>query len=91
MKNFINELLINASAPLMQHIMHNKLYTYFTKNRIFFNKQLGFRAVHSTDYALVVLVDQMCESFDEGNIFEASLLTSQKILIQKSTRYYCKN
>lgn len=81
-KNFINELSINISAPLMQHIMHNRLYTYLTKNKIFFKKQFGFRAVHSTDYALVVPVDQMCESFDEGSIFEASLLTSQKLLIQ---------
>ena len=44
--------------------MYNRLYTYFTENKINFEKQFGFRASNSTDHALLDLIDKICECFD---------------------------
>ena len=49
--------------------MHNRLYDYFTVNNILFNKQVGFGAGHSTEYALFELIDQIWESFNDKNYF----------------------
>ena len=37
--------------------MYNRLYTYLAENNILFNKQFGFRASHSTEHALLELID----------------------------------
>ena len=49
--------------------MYNRLYNYFTGNSILFNKQFGFRAGHSTEHALLELIDQICDSFNDKNYF----------------------
>ena len=45
--------------------MYNKLYTYLTENNILFNLQFGFRCQHSTEHAIVELVDKILNSFSE--------------------------
>ena len=43
--------------------MYNRLYSY----DILFNKQLRFRAGHSTEHALLELVDQISNTFNDKN------------------------
>ena len=43
--------------------MYNKLYNYLTKNNILFSKQCGFSAIHSTNHAIVELVDEITNGF----------------------------
>ena len=45
--------------------MYNKLYTYLTENNILFNLQFGFRCQHSTEHAIVELVDKILNGFSE--------------------------
>ena len=47
--------------------MYNRLYKYPTENNILFNKQFGFWAGHSTEHALLELVDQISNTFDDKN------------------------
>ena len=44
-------------SKILEHIMYNRLYTYLAENNILFNKQFGFRASHSTEHALLELID----------------------------------
>ena len=37
--------------------MYNRLYAYLAENNILFNKQFGFRAGHSTEHALLGLIN----------------------------------
>ena len=50
------------------HIMYIRLYKYLIENNILYSKQFGFQNGHSTDHAVVQLVDQIIESF-ENNIY----------------------
>ena len=44
--------------------MHNRLYQYLTENKILYPKQFGFQKGHSTEHAIVQLVDQILEFFE---------------------------
>ena len=61
--------------------MYGRLHIYLTKNKIFFNKQVGFKASHSTDHTFLKLVDHIYVRVLIKNIFQASLLTYRKLLI----------
>ena len=37
-------------SKILERIMYNRLYDYFSRNNILFNKQFGFQAGHSTDH-----------------------------------------
>ena len=47
--------------------MYNRLYDYFTANSILFKKQFGSRTGHSTEHALLELIDQIYDSFNDNN------------------------
>ena len=46
--------------------MYNRLYKYLIENNILYSKQFGFQNGHSTDHAVVQLVDQIIESFENN-------------------------
>ena len=48
--------------------MYNRLYDYLVQNNILYNKQFGFQNGHSTDHAVIQLVDDILKSFDQ-NLF----------------------
>ena len=75
--------------------MYDRLYSYLTENKILFKKQSSFRSGHSTDHALLELIDQICECFDEKKYFlgifvdlsKAFDTINHKILIKKLENY----
>ena len=44
--------------------MYNRLCQYLTENKILYPKQFGFQKGHSTEHAIVQLVDQILKSFE---------------------------
>ena len=58
--------------------MYNRLYDYFNVNNILFSEQFGFRAGHSTDHALLELIDQICDFFKEKYYFLRILIDLSK-------------
>ena len=83
---------------ILERIMYNRLYDYFTANSILFNKQFGFRAGHSTEHALLELIDQICDSFNDKNYFLGIFIDLSKdfdtvdysILLKKLQHYGIK-
>ena len=46
--------------------MYNRLYKHLSNSKILYPKQFGFQKGHSTDRALLQLVDQIYESFERN-------------------------
>ena len=54
-------------SKLLERVMYNRLFKYFSENRILYEKQFGFQTSHSTEHAILLLVNQLYQSFDESN------------------------
>ena len=46
--------------------MYQRRYEHLTKNNLLFDKQFGFRKGHSTELAIIELVNRIYESFNEN-------------------------
>ena len=55
------------SKVIERHI-HNALYRYLTENSLIYSKQSGFRKNHSTEIALIDLVDKLQMNLDNNKI-----------------------
>ena len=44
-------------SKILERIMWNRLFKYFTANEVLYKKQFGFRAVNSTEHAIMKLID----------------------------------
>ena len=85
-------------SKILERIMYNRLYAYLAENNILFNKQFGFRAGHSTEHALLELIDQISDSFNDKLYFlgifidlsKAFDTVDHKILLKRLQHYGIK-
>ena len=80
--------------------MYNRLFRYLSENSVLYKKQFGFQTSHSNEHAILLLVNQLCQSFDENkftlgifiNLSKAFDTADRKILTKKLELYgikYC--
>ena len=53
-------------SKLLERIMYNRLLKYLSENSILYEKQFGFQTSYSTEHAVLLLVNQLYQSFDES-------------------------
>ena len=70
-------VLLVLSKVIERH-MHNTLYTFLCDNYLIFSRQSGFRKTHSTETALIKIIDDLLFNLDRDRV-------SGVVLI-----YYCK-
>ena len=51
---------------VFQKHLYNRLYNYLNKNEILNDKQFGFPAGHSTEHAILELIDRVSNAFDNN-------------------------
>ena len=59
-------------------IMYNCILTFRDDNHVFYEHQYGFRQKHSTQQAIITLVDQITTSLDKGDIIISVFLDLKK-------------
>ena len=51
--------LLSVFNKLLERLMYNRLIKYLDNSNIFYNKQFGFRTRHSTDHAILCIIDKI--------------------------------
>ena len=57
--------LIFVFSKLLEKLRYNRLIKFLEKNKILFENQYGFRAKHSTDHAILCIIDKIQKAIDD--------------------------
>ena len=50
--------VLSCFSKILEKSMYNRLYKHLLNNNIFYKKQFGFQENHSTDHAIIQLVEK---------------------------------
>ena len=66
LSNYRPVSVLPCFSKMLEHIMYTRLYNHLQENKILYSKQFGFQRGHSTDYAIIELVEQIYQNFEEN-------------------------
>ena len=61
--NYRSISVLPCLSKLLERIMYNRLYKFLVENNILYQKRFGFQNAHSTEHAILQLVNQITEAF----------------------------
>ena len=85
-------------SKILERIMYNRLFKYLKSNGILYKKQFGFQEGHSTEHAIIKLIDQINNCFEKNHFTLGIFIDLKKafdtvdhaILIKKLKHYGIK-
>ena len=65
LENYRPISVLPCFSEILERIMPNRLYKYLADNNKLYKKQFGFQRGHSTEHAIILLVDQINNNFEK--------------------------
>ena len=65
-------------SKVIERHMHNSLYCFLMENNLIYSRQSGFRKMHSTETALINLIDELLFSLDNNKVSGMVLVDYRK-------------
>ena len=56
--------ILPALSKIFERVIYNQTHDYFQSNNLYFNSQYGFRKQHSTELALLEVIDRITQQLD---------------------------
>ena len=63
--NYRPIFLISVFSKLLEKLVYNRLIKFLEKNKVLFENQYGFRTKHSTDHAILCIIDKIQKAIDD--------------------------
>ena len=60
--------LLSTFKKLLKKIVSGRLLKFLERRKILFAGQFGFRAKHSTDFAILSIIDKIQQAIDQGDL-----------------------
>ena len=86
---------ISVFDKLLEKLMYNRLIKFLEKNNVLFENQFGFRAKHSTDHAVLCIIDKIQKAIEGRNYscgifldFSKAFDTVNHQILIKKLEYY---
>ena len=70
--------VLTIFSKVFEKIMYNCILEFMDDNHVFYKHQYGFRQIHSTQQAIIILVDKITTSLDKGDIIISVFLDLKK-------------
>ena len=91
--------ILPSVSKVFERVMYNQIYSFFTKNKLLYSSQYGFRQSHSTELAALELMDKIIHEIDNKkipiNIYldlsKAFDTLDHEILLHKLSHYGIRN
>ena len=91
--------VLPSVSKVFERVLYAQIYDYFSKNKMLFCSQYGFRKLHSTEYAILEVMDRVIKEMDQNrfpiNIYldlsKAFDTLDHKILLHKLEYYGLKD
>ena len=95
MDNYRPISVLLCFLKILERIIYSRLYSFFSEDNILYKKQFGFQKQHSTDHAIVHLVNEIFKSFENNcytlsvfiDLTEAFDTVDHNILLKKLFHY----
>ena len=80
MENYRHICILPVLSKVIEKIVYNQLYSYFTSNNYLNTNQYGFRKNFSTQHAILELTERILSEFDKTNTALAIFLDLSKVI-----------
>ena len=67
-QNFRPISVLPVLSKVIERHVHDSLYSYLTENNLIYPRQSGFRKNHSTDTALIQIIDELLFNLDKTRV-----------------------
>ncbi|XP_065664776.1 uncharacterized protein LOC136086406 [Hydra vulgaris] len=85
--------ILPTFSKILERIIYNRLYEYLIQNKFLNKKQFGFQAQHSTEHAILDLVNSISDSFNKKQFVLGTFIDLSKAFdtMEKMEKYGIKN
>ena len=70
--------VLNFFSKIFETIVANRIKDFLDQNDVFYDHQYGFRKCHSTNHAIITLVEKVAKALDSGKIVVGVYLDIRK-------------